>query len=93
MEFCWYRKLHFTRNTFKEKLQKCRYLEFIKCFAHNSMFVFVNDKETIETTENFILEGKNSTQTFKHFISNMFKSIIDGSFTHEMLVESLWMKY
>ena len=59
----------------------------------DDLFVFVNDKETIETTENFILEGKNSTQTFKHFISNMFKSIIDGSFTHEMLVESLWMKY
>ena len=59
----------------------------------DDLFVFVNDKETIETTENFILEGKNSTKSFKQFISNMLKSIIDGSFTHEKLVESLWMKH
>ena len=59
----------------------------------DDLFVFEDDKDTIETKENFILEGKNSTKSFKHFISNMLKSIFDDSFTHEKLVESLWMRY
>ena len=58
----------------------------------DDLIVFEDDKDTVETKENFILEGENSTASFKHFISNMLKSIFDDSFTHEMLVESLWMR-
>ena len=56
------------------------------------LLVFLDDKDTIETRENFRLEGTNGTIKFKNFITSMLKSIFDDSFTHEKLLKSPWMK-
>ena len=56
------------------------------------LLVFVDDKDTMESRENFALEGTNGSMKFKSFVTNMLKNIFDGNFTHEKLLKSLRMK-
>ena len=60
--------------------------------AVEGLLVFLDDEDTIESKENFKLEGTNGSMKFKSFVINMLKNIFDDSFTHEKLLKSSWMK-
>ena len=60
--------------------------------AVEGLLVFLDDKDTRETRENFKLEGTKGSMKFKSFVTNMLKSIFDDSFSHEKLLKSLWIR-
>ena len=60
--------------------------------AVEGLLVFLDDEDTMESRENFKLEGTKGSMKFKSFVTNMLKSVFDGSFTHEMLLKSSWIR-
>ena len=60
--------------------------------AVEGLLVFLDDEDTIESIENFKLEGTKGSMKFKSFVTNMLKSIFDGSFTHKKLLKSSWIR-